>query len=60
LVAVNATDQPQNLQIALNIQHLSAQVEVSDWLGQPIRARLSPGAATIDLPPNTGAYFKLS
>jgi len=60
LVAVNATDQPQNLQIALNIQHLSAQVEVSDWLGQPISARLSPGAATIDLPPNTGAYFKLS
>ncbi len=60
LVAVNGADQPQSMKMELGGQNLPAEAQLADLLGQPLAAHLVDGILSLELPPFTGAYFRLA
>jgi glycosidase len=59
LAAVNGSDQSQALGFRMSRSSLPVEATLNDLLGQPISARLKDGLISVDLPPYTGAYFRI-
>ncbi len=59
LAAANASEQAQMLQFQSAGPSLPAEAEFKDLLGQPIAAGLRDRQISFELPPYSGAYFKL-
>lgn len=59
LAVANGSDQFQRVQFQLGDSVAPSEAEMTDLLGQPISARIKQGLLTADLPPYSGAFFKI-